>query len=79
MLPIPPLDGGRVAVGLLPRVLAFPLARLEPFGMLILIAFLILLPLAGSQFGLNLDVISGFLRNSRDYIIRLVLILTGNA
>jgi len=27
MLPIPPLDGGRVAVGLLPRVLAFPLSR----------------------------------------------------
>jgi Zn-dependent protease len=79
MLPIPPLDGGRVAVGLLPRLLAVPLARLEPFGMLILIGFLILLPLAGSQFGLNLDVVSGFLRNSRDYIIRLVLILTGNA
>jgi Zn-dependent protease len=37
MLPIPPLDGGRVAVGLLPRALAMPLARLEPYGMLILI------------------------------------------
>ena len=37
MLPIPPLDGGRVAVGLLPRPLAFPLSRLEPYGMLILI------------------------------------------
>src|SRR3954464_7834787 len=58
MLPIPPLDGGRVAVGLLPRMLAIPLARLEPFGMLILIGILILLPLTGSQFGLNLDVIS---------------------
>ncbi len=56
MMPIPPLDGGRVAVGLLPRMLAIPLARLEPFGMLILIGILILLPLAGSQFGLNLDV-----------------------
>ena len=30
MLPIPPLDGGRVAVGLLPDVLAYPLSRLEP-------------------------------------------------
>jgi Zn-dependent protease len=79
MMPIPPLDGGRVAVGLLPRMLAIPLARLEPFGMLILIGILILLPLAGSQFGLNLDVISAILRASTDYIIRLVLILTGNA
>ena len=79
MMPIPPLDGGRVAVGLLPRPLALPLARLEPFGMLILIGFLILLPLAGSQFGLNLDVISAILRRSTDLIIRFILVLTGNA
>ena len=46
MLPIPPLDGGRVAVGLLPNALAVPLSRLEPYGMLILIGFLILLPMA---------------------------------
>ena len=79
MLPIPPLDGGRVAVGLLPRALAAPLARLEPFGLLILIGFLILLPLAGSQFGLNLDVISAVLRTSTDFIIRFILVLTGIA
>jgi len=79
MLPIPPLDGGRVAVGLLPRVLAAPLARLEPFGMLILIGLLILLPLAGSQLGLNLDVISAILRNVTGYVIQLLLVLTGNA
>jgi Zn-dependent protease len=79
MLPIPPLDGGRVAVGLLPRVLAVPLARLEPFGMLILIGLLILLPLLGSQLGLNLDVISAILRNVTGYVRQLVLVLTGNA
>ena len=78
MLPIPPLDGGRVAVGLLPRFLAAPLARLEPFGMLILIGMLILLPLAGSQFGLNLDVISAILRTTTGYVIRLILVVTGN-
>jgi Zn-dependent protease len=79
MMPIPPLDGGRVAVGLLPRVLAVPLSRLEPFGMLILIGILILLPLAGSQFGLNLDVISAGLRTVTGFMIRLILTLTGNA
>jgi Zn-dependent protease len=79
MLPIPPLDGGRVAVGLLPRTLALPLSRLEPFGMLILIGLLILLPLAGSQFGLNLDVISTILRTTTGYVIWLILIVTGNA
>ena len=79
MLPIPPLDGGRVAVGLLPNWLAAPLARLEPYGMLILIGFLIILPLAGSQFGLNLDVISAILRTSTGFVIRVVLLVTGNA
>src|SRR5712672_50348 len=78
MLPIPPLDGGRVAVGLLPRWFAVPLSRLEPYGMLILIGFLIVLPLAGSQFGLNLDVISAILRTSTGYLIRLLLVVTGN-
>ena len=79
MMPIPPLDGGRVAVGLLPRALAVPLSRLEPFGMLILIGILILLPLVGSQFGLNLDVISAVLRTVTGFMIRLILTLTGNA
>jgi Zn-dependent protease len=78
MLPIPPLDGGRVAVGLLPNVLAVPLARLEPFGMLILIGILILLPLVGSQLGLNLDVISVILRTLTGYVLRLLLVVTGN-
>ena len=79
MLPIPPLDGGRVAVGLLPNALAIPLSRLEPYGMLILIGMLILLPLLGSQLGLNLDVISAILRTATGYVIWLLLLVTGNA
>ena len=79
MLPIPPLDGGRVAVGLLPQFLAFPLARLEPYGMLILIGALILLPLLGAQLGLNLDVISAILRTTTGYVLRALLFVTGNA
>ena len=78
MLPIPPLDGGRVAVGLLPDVLAVPLSRLEPYGMLILIGILILLPMLGTQLGLNLDVISAILRTATGYVIWLVLLATGN-
>lgn len=78
MLPIPPLDGGRVAVGLLPNVLAAPLARLEPYGLLILIGVLLLLPMLGSQFGLNLDVISTIVRTVTGYVIQLLLLVTGN-
>jgi Zn-dependent protease len=78
MMPIPPLDGGRVAVGLLPNFLAIPLARLEPYGMLILIGALIILPLLGAQLGLNLDVISTILRTLTAYVLGAVLFLTGN-
>ena len=56
MLPLPPLDGGRIAVGLLPRTLALPLARLERWGLLILIGGLFLLPWLGSMIGLNLKL-----------------------
>jgi Zn-dependent protease len=79
MLPIPPLDGGRVAVGLLPRVLAYPLSRLEPYGMLILIGLLIVLPVIGAQLGLNLDVISAILRALIGYVRSALLFITGNA
>lgn len=46
MLPLPPLDGGRVAVSLLPHRQAFQLAKLEPYGMFILI-FLAITPVLG--------------------------------
>ncbi len=47
MLPVPPLDGGRVAVGLLPRSLALPLARLERYGLFIILGGLFILPMLG--------------------------------
>ena len=56
MLPIPPLDGGRVAVGLLPDFLALPLARLERVGFLIILGAVFLLPLIGDQIGMDLNV-----------------------
>jgi Zn-dependent protease len=41
LLPLPPLDGGRVAVGLLPGPLAWQLSRLEPYGFFILIGLML--------------------------------------
>jgi Zn-dependent protease len=46
LLPLPPLDGGRVAVSLLPHHQAFQLAKIEPYGMFILI-FLAITPVLG--------------------------------
>jgi Zn-dependent protease len=41
LLPIPPLDGGRIAVGLLPGRAADALSRVEPFGFIIIIVLLV--------------------------------------
>jgi Zn-dependent protease len=46
LLPLPPLDGGRVAVSMLPHRQAFQLAKIEPYGMYILI-FLAITPVLG--------------------------------
>ncbi|HYC17278.1 MAG TPA: site-2 protease family protein [Pseudolabrys sp.] len=78
LFPLPPLDGGRIAVGLLPNALATRLARLEPYGMMILIGLLILLPLLGSQLGLELDFVSRLISTCTDAVIGIVLRLTGN-
>ena len=54
--PIPPLDGSKIAVGLLPPVLALPLWRLSRYGMLFLLAIFFLAPLAGIDvFGWAID------------------------
>jgi Zn-dependent protease len=58
LLPLPPLDGGRIAVGLLPDGLALPLARLEPYGIMILIGIFFILPMIGAQLGLDFSFVS---------------------
>ena len=78
MFPLPPLDGGRIAVGLLPNVLALPLARLERYGMAILIGLLIILPLLGSQTGVDLSFVSRWISTATEAVLTLILRLTGN-
>jgi Zn-dependent protease len=78
MIPLPPLDGGRVAVGLLPNALAIPLARLERHGMLILIGVIFLLPFLGAQLGMNLNILSWILLPPVNFLYGLVLSLTGH-
>jgi len=79
MLPLPPLDGGRVAVGLLPDALALPLARLERYGMLILLLFLFVLPYIGAQTGHNLNILAWLIGAPTEALIRFVLAITGQA
>ena len=78
LFPIPPLDGGRIAVAVLPRFLGRPLARLEPLGMVLLVALLFLVPLLGPQIGYNLNFASEALSRATQAVIGAILQLSGN-
>lgn len=77
LLPLPPLDGGRVAVGLLPRALAYPLARIEPYGIPILLLLIFVLPWLGTRTGFNLNILAYVIGVPTEALIRFVLMLTG--
>ena len=78
LFPLPPLDGGRILVGLLPRPAGAALSRIEPYGFIILIGLLIVLPLLGNQLGVNLNVISHVLAVATGAIVDLIIYITGN-
>src|SRR5215468_1097194 len=78
LLPLPPLDGGRIAVGLLPDWLALPLARLEPYGMIILIGVLFILPVIGAQIGLDFRIVSRVIGAITSEVVAVILLLTGH-
>jgi Zn-dependent protease len=78
MLPFPPLDGGRVAVGILPRFLALPLARVEPYGMMILL-LLFVVSYAGASLGLGFNLLGLLIGVPADALIQFVLLVTGQS
>ncbi len=78
LFPLPPLDGGRILIGILPRAAAAPLARLEPYGIAILLGLLFVLPLLGAELGLNLSVVSRALGTATGAVIEVILRLTGH-
>ena len=77
LIPLPPLDGGRVAVGILPNVLAAPLARLAPYGMWIVIGAFFLLPIFAAQAGLDLNLFNQVITRPAAAIISAIVRLTG--
>src|SRR5262244_3011827 len=79
MLPLPPLDGGRVAVGLLPDPVALPLARLERYGILIILLFLFVVPYIGAQTGYNFNVLSWLIGVPAEALYNFVLAITGHS
>lgn len=71
MLPLPPLDGGRVAVGLLPDRLARPLANLEPYGIFIILGLLLIPPLLG------VNLLSWLILHPARMVVDFISILAG--
>jgi Zn-dependent protease len=78
MLPLPPLDGGRVAVGLLPNPLSRRLARLERAGIAIILAAVFILPWIGGKIGVDLNVFWWLVVIPMEYIEKVVYVITGH-
>jgi len=79
LIPLPPMDGGRIAVGLLPLTAARWLARSEKFGILAVMLVLFVLPTALTQFGVHFDPFHDALNAILPWAGDTVLRLTGNA
>lgn len=79
LLPIPPLDGGRVAVGLLPKFLAIPFAKLERFGFVILIGVIFLVPMVTRSMGNEINLMDWVYNGPISYTVSLIAKLAGLA
>jgi Zn-dependent protease len=75
LLPIPPLDGGRIVVGLLPERLAMAWAKVERFGIVIVLLLVFLIPEVarsmGTPFNPIQDTLNRILPWASDWVLRL--------
>jgi Zn-dependent protease len=77
MIPIPPLDGGRVLTGLLPHPFAWKFAQIERYGLPILIGMLFILPMLAENMGFHFNPIVTLLSRPLNQMISLVWELAG--
>ena len=77
MLPIPPLDGGRVVTSLLPAPLDAKFASIERFGLFILIGIIFLLPMLFSQMGIAFNPVSAALLGAINAVLQVIMFITG--
>ena len=78
MLPLPPLDGGRVLTGLLPMPLAVRFAKLERFGMLILVGLLFIVPMVSSLLGFAISPLASIMGPPIGFAIEFIATVTGH-
>jgi Zn-dependent protease len=77
MLPLLPLDGGRVLTGLLPLPLARQYARTEPYGLFILLGVVFVLPLIARELGFAFNPLAAVLFPMVQAVHTVILVLTG--
>ena len=78
LLPLPPLDGGRILVAVLPRPLAMTVARLEPYGMMILLSLFVLSYLS-VRTNAGIDPLYWLVAVPTQWLLSIVLTITGHA
>lgn len=78
LLPLPPLDGGRIVLGLLPPGLAARYAKLERYGMAIIVGLLFVPPLIGEMLDMPLDVLPWIVLLPVEFLLDLLLTLAGH-
>ncbi len=78
LIPIPPLDGGRILVGLLPAGAAAAWARLERAGILVVVLLVFLLPRLLREFDIEFDPFGQALNTVLPWALRLVLLAGGH-
>jgi Zn-dependent protease len=78
LLPIPPLDGGRIMTGLLPDSLAVKYVVLERGGMALIIGLLFLLPFVAGQLGFEFDIFHTVIWGPVMYLGEVIMTLSGH-
>ena len=78
MLPIPPLDGGRILVSILPDWAAWKVARLERYGLFIIIGVLFLLPYLANELGYSFNIAGTLIWVPVDFLMSVIATLTGH-
>jgi Zn-dependent protease len=76
LIPMPPLDGGRIAVGLLPLPLARAWAGMERYGIMLVLALIAIPPLLG-QAGIHTDPLGSMLNPALSWTTNAILWLAG--
>ena len=73
LLPLPPLDGGRILVGLLPRDLSNRLASVEPYGFFIIIGVLFIFPMLTNLLNIGFDPGYYLIRLPANFLLQLLV------